>query len=466
MRASEAWAVALGASLLGAPTVSSSVPERASASADTPTSTTPGAPAPTSTSTASSGRIIQAFAAPSPDGFKLHACSFREPLCVYAPPSVASATVIATVAAAERAWELATGALGFPAPDVDLMSGTYPLYFLDRAPMLAETLLSARDVHGGFDRASAFTLLDARLTAGCTLDALVAREIARAIAWRVVPATDRGTVGAQTAYLARLMVPCAMGTVDGVDAFQAHPERAIADAQIGDEFTRGAGLFYWWLDYSFGSSPGVIVRALWSLSPTLTPVGALRWNNEPDAYDVLRTTFKNALMSESTIDDLWLDFAVARAFMGDADDGEKLPESRSLGAAARVRRDWEVGWPDRPRTLASATGVAPTGAAYIAVDLHGAPPGARLRIEASWEEHAKMRWAVVKLDDAGHEKARIAIAAAERSTEAQMSVVDLEGVARILIVGTNTGDPLYPMDPDDEIWEPHGWMLTLASEAP
>jgi len=52
----------------------------------------------------------------------------------------------------------------------------------------------------------------------------------------------------------------------------------------------------------------------------------------------------------------------------------------------------------------------------------------------------------------------------ERSTQAQMTVVDLDVAASLLLVGTNVGDPLYPFDPDDEVWEPHGWILTVASE--
>jgi hypothetical protein len=43
-------------------------------------------------------------------------------------------------------------------------------------------------------------------------------------------------------------------------------------------------------------------------------------------------------------------------------------------------------------------------------------------------------------------------------------VVDVDRVASVLLVGVNVGDPLYPFDPDDAVWEPHGWTLTLASE--
>ena len=32
------------------------------------------------------------------------------------------------------------------------------------------------------------------------------------------------------------------------------------------------------------------------------------------------------------------------------------------------------------------------------------------------------------------------------------------------VVGVNVGDPSYRFDPDDEEWEPHSWLLTLAEE--
>jgi hypothetical protein len=75
-----------------------------------------------------------------------------------------------------------------------------------------------------------------------------------------------------------------------------------------------------------------------------------------------------------------------------------------------------------------------------------------------------MRWAVVKRDAAGREISHLLVPVAERATEAQVSVVDLDGADSLLIVGANAGDAAYPFDPDDAIWEPHGWLLTLAAE--
>jgi hypothetical protein len=260
------------------------------------------------------------------------------------------------------------------------------------------------------------------------------------------------------------MIPCAMGLVDGVDRFQQTADRAVPDASMGLERDRGAALLYWWLDYTFGVEPAATVRALWALAPTRTPLGEPRWRGTPNAFDVLRASFKNALATGSTVDDLWVDFEVGRAFVGDADDGAHLPESRALGAAGRVHAQWEINWPDHPRSLASGAGVAPTGAAYVVISRAGAAPGSRLRVEAAWEEHARMRWTAVKIDAAGKELGRISIPGPDRGTAAQMTVVDLDAAARVLLVGTNVGDPFYPFDPNAGVWEPHGWTLTVAGE--
>jgi len=325
-----------------------------------------------------------------------------------------------------------------------------------------------RDVASPFDRASAFTLIDARASPGCALDTLVARELVRSSLLRVAPATAEGIARAQTEYLARLIVPCAMGASEGVDLFQAHPDRAPvgtwpeADARVGASFDRGASLFFWWLDYTYGASPGAVVRGAWAVAPTVTPLASWRWNDRPDSLDVLKASFKGALGTNSTVDDIYLGFAIARAFVGSADDGH-LPESRALGDAARIHVDWDVPWPSTARRWHSPGGVAPLGAAYVVVHHEGAPAEASLRVEATWEEHARMRWAVVKLDAKGTEMAEMAIPSLDRGTDAQMTVMELDKVATVLLVGVNLGDPKWEFDPDDEVWEPHGWMLTVAA---
>jgi hypothetical protein len=410
------------------------------------------------------------------------ACSFRHPICVHS--TVASAgtsgpglAVLDVLGATERAWDLATGPLALPAPEADLATRAYDVYIIEPAPavgappsVLTETALGERDPRAAFDRASAFTLLDRRTAvAGCALDATMARELTRAILYGVAPGTDEPVARAQTTYLAKLMVPCAIGDAGDIGVFQAHPDHAImdpweeSDPSVGRAYARGASLFWWWLDDAFGARPGAIVRATWALQPTSTALGAWRWNAEPDAFDVLRITFKDALTTGSTLDDLLLEFAIARWLVGRAADDLHTPETRTLGDAS-PRLDWDIDWPAQPRRLAAREPTAPTGSAYLRVRRAGAAKGSRLRVETTWEEHAKMRWAVVKLDAQGHEKARVVIPVAhEKVTDAQITVVDLDDSDSVLIVGVNAGDPAFQVDPDDVVWEPHGWIVSLAS---
>jgi len=405
---------------------------------------------------------------------EVRACSFREPLCVHAPASVASGRVLAALSAAETAWQAATWGLDLPPPDIDPSTGAFDVYLVD-GTLGAEAVLSERDGVASFDRGRAFLRVDPGLE-GCALDASLARETTRAILWRTAPATDPATARAETAYLARLMTPCALEAPGGIDAFQSHPEASVTGSLRGSSpdvlpgapttYAEGASLFYWWLDDRFGNSPGGVVRALWALTPTLTPIGSPAWASHPNGFDVLRASFKDALGTGSTLDDLFLDFAVARAFVGATSDAEGMPETRALGLAGGLTHAWDVDWPKTPRALASGRAVEPTGAAYVVVDCGAAPKGGRLRFEAEWEEHAKMRWAVLKLDAAGHERAVVAVPGPERGTAAQLTVVDLDGVARLLFVGTETGDPLGAFDPSDDTPEPHGWVVSVAAEGP
>jgi hypothetical protein len=417
-------------------------------------------------------------------------CSTRLSLCVHSPAASADANALTVLEAFERAWSTMTGALELPSPDPDPDTRAYDVFLADPSePLLAgeaaTTHLEARDVRSNVDRARTFTVVDARVARGCSLDALAARSLTRAIIARGAPATDEGTARGQATFVSWLVAPCSVATsADAVATFQERVDRAIPDARtdeasaapddppfprptIGSALYADGGAVVWSrLDWAFGRAPGAVVLATWALAPTMTPVGATarRWSHEPDTYDVLRESFKDRLSTGSTIHDLFLDIGVARAFMGSADDGLHAPETRALGDAARVPLDWDLPWPSAPRRVAPRAPIHPTGSSYVVIRHAEAKPGARLRVEITWEEHALFRWTCVKLDREGHEVGRIPIAAKERATEAQMTLVDFDGVDRILLVGTNVGDPAYAFDPDEASWEPHSWLLTVAAE--
>jgi hypothetical protein len=403
--------------------------------------------------------------APAPPGPWTRACSFRRPLCVHARRGASERGALPVLASAERAWDVLTGALSLPAPDPSVATGAVDAYMVDGAPELVRAEPVERDVRSAIDRASARLLVDARARPGCALDAAMARALARAIAWRAAPALDEGTAAAHAQLLAQLAAPCAPVPYEGGEEFQSHLERALPDAwpereaPMGALFTRGAALAYGWLDWAFAAQPGSTVLAMWALSATQTPAAAPGWRADPDVFDVLRESFKGALFTGSTADDLLLELAMARGTLA-----VDSPEAAPLGPLARARRDWIIDWPAKARALTLPTGLAPTGSSVLEVRCAGAPKGARLRMEATWEEHARMRWAMVKLDDAGRPVGRVLVPTTPKATSAQMSLVELDGVAAVLVVAANVGAWTEPFDPDDGVWERHGYVVTLAAE--
>ena len=373
------------------------------------------------------------------------ACSFRHPICVHSANGTAIHDVLGVVASAERAWDVAVDVFDLPPPDRDPRTNTYDIFLEPHVEGGVRTLASSRDAGSSVDRASAFTLLDARLDGSSRAHA-IARGVFRAISFRVAPATSETTAESETTALADLVVPEA---AEHNSFFESRPERAVCDAwpdapQVATPFARDASFFYSWLDDTYANAPGGFTRALWALTPTTTPVGASRWTNDPDTFDVLRMTFK----VPPGYGDFLLDFAIARAF------DTNVP----------ARRDWEIDWPVHPRRLAPALPIAPTGSSILLIRHAGAAPGSRLRIEATWEEHAAFHWGAVKLDAHGALLGRVAIPGQDKGTDAQITLDNLDGVGAILLVAVNAGDDLVPLDPDAAVSEPHGYLVTVAQQ--
>ena len=376
------------------------------------------------------------------------ACSFRHPLCVDAPKATAGPVALAALAAADRAWDAITGVLGAPAPDGG-DDGLWHIELADAVDGGGEARMGARDLVARFDRASSFARVDRALRPGCALDRALARAVARGSLWRSAPATDEASARAESETLARLATPCA-GADGDAEVFQSHPERALVDP-VSPAYERGASLFFGWLDAKFGAEPGALLVGLWALAPTRTPFDAERWAASPTGFDVLRESLKNALGQGSTLDDVFVRFAVERASM--------------VPAPATA---WHVAWPAQARRFASPRPVAPTGASYVLVDAHsgrpGAPPGAKLRLEAEWEDYGRMRWVVVKLDAAGQSLGDLPITSLDRTPHASLTLESLDATDRVLVVVANVGSTERVFDPGDGEWEPHGWLLTLAAE--
>jgi hypothetical protein len=211
--------------------------------------------------------------------------------------------------------------------------------------------------------------------------------------------------------------------------------------------------------------PGTVPLALAAIGAQRTPDDhAAWWDNEPDVWDVLRNTLP-ARTPPTSLDDLWMDFGVARLFVGARDDGLHFPETAFSGAFGRVRFDWRLPYATLPRRVAPEKPIEPTGATYLYVALDGAPAGARLVFHMEWEAPVVFRWALVRIRADGSEASRVLVTPEMKSTSAEKSLEDLDGLAGVAVVGVNVGDlrPSEPFDPDAKPYESHGYVITVGA---
>jgi hypothetical protein len=389
------------------------------------------------------GPIVDEGEPPAQTGRWTGACSQHHPLCVRAAPGTDDAVTLAALDAADRAWNTLTGVLDLPPPDAPA-GGGWPVYLVDGVDGAGTARLAGRDPLARFDRGSSFALVDRATPPGCPLDLAMARAVARGSLWRAAPATDPGSARAESEMLARLAVACAPPDDDAA-AFQSEPERAVVDP-VSAAFDRGASMFFEWLDATYGAQPGALVLGLWALAPTRTPAAAWRWSGRPTGFDVLRASLAGALWTGSTLDDVLAAFSAARAT-----------------ATPPPRLAWRVPWPDHPRRFLSAVPPAPTGASYVLVNMAGRPAGAALHAEAEWEDYGRMRWTAVKIAH-GRAAAVLPVTSPDRATRAATTIDLLDGVDAVMLVGTHVGSTEHPFDPDQGVWEPHGWLLTIEGE--
>jgi hypothetical protein len=220
-------------------------------------------------------------------------------------------------------------------------------------------------------------------------------------------------------------------------------------------------LFPWFLDDSMGvGGPGRVMMGLLALATQRTPPGSWEYRNEPDIFDALRATMKDR---GSSLENLLLDFAVARAFVGSRSDGAHLADVERFGDAGRVRFEWSVPYGSLPRRLAPLEPLEPTGMTYLWVDLSGVSSPGDLTFVAEWEPPAMFRWSLVKVDKSGAEAGRFDVGGVFGEDRAERTLIGLDNLAGVLVAGVNVGsaDRSHPFDPDEQPLMPHAYTVSL-----
>jgi hypothetical protein len=389
---------------------------------------------------------------------KMPLCSVIRPLCVHAEPGQMDEARLA-LENLELAYDRLVLAMGLPPPHSDGVLGGSAALDAYLTPPSAEL-----GVHGGepepgpFSEASAF----------CELPNGDPFLLARNATLCVGEAIAFGLDSSETPHLRRGFatwlwwasgLPSTLDA-EAIDAVQAHPEWPIGDRDRTPSSEGSALLFEYLETLRSAASPGELSSALFAASASPSELRGLEYVNEPDLFDVLRHSLDE---EPARFASLMIDFTVARAFVGDRDDGLHLPALAWAGDFGRVRFDWSVKFSSLPRRVLVHPAVDSTGSLLIWLDLDEVALGSALGVRAEWEPPVSFQWQLVKLGMDGEELGRIDIPFQERGRDAEGRISNLEGARAVLIVGTNLEgiDLAHPFDPDVAPFEPHAATVYL-----
>jgi hypothetical protein len=312
-------------------------------------------------------------------------CGLQRPVCVQLEARVPLASGQLYLSALEQAWDRFVGALGLPAPLPDFGLGPsagLDLYLMADAPpeleLGADPRRSLEDRSSGFCRVRPSASEARRHAAACLLevmllglDAAETPHARRAIATELRLAAEPPTASDYRSF----------------DDLQANPQLGVLTRDAND-VSPAAALWFRYAAATLAASPTSFAPALLQLARGSTAPGEPEWHDEPDALDVLRAAFARRARP---FEDFLLDFAIARAFLGDRDAARSQPAFGWLGDAGRVRFDWVLATSSLPRRVAPRRPLEPFGASYLWLDLDRVTLGKTLAFRAEWEAPVAFR---------------------------------------------------------------------------
>ena len=192
---------------------------------------------------------------------------------------------------------------------------------------------------------------------------------------------------------------------------------------------------------------GNFIRDLWNATRQYTRDGC-DLHALPDVYHVIA---QGVAIAEDPLTRIVEDFGASRYFAGlpSRERATAYPILGALPRGAAVPVFATADWAHLPRTMRFDREVEPYGSGYAAIDVRGAPPGARLRVWLRGEFGVEWSLIAIRLDERGDEIARMR-APPRPTPESYLPVELLTGTAEVVLAVTNiSARGLDADEPDD-----------------
>ncbi|MDD9967334.1 MAG: hypothetical protein OXR73_13955 [Myxococcales bacterium] len=390
-----------------------------------------------------------------PDGPWLSAHSVHESLHVHAPPSTTPTHLAKALVAAEEALgQLRAAGWAVPGPDGGL-GGTpgFDVYLIPSEPG-ASAGLDAPDALSLYDGAVTFArvgstlpphLLSACMTSAVTQAALLAHDPAEAEALRTA-----------TGGFAAWRFAGQPGCTERFDSAQQTPERGV----IGHGSGEAGGLFLAMLSERTDGGSGRFVRDMWQFARQRSD-DPTHLRAAPDLWQAIARALHNA---RDALDDVLIEFAIARVLEGRARSGERAGFAilNALSGVVSVPIRTQTSYAELPRHLYSARGVHALGTAYTRITLDAAEPHPYLHVWLRGELGPRWSLAAVQRDARGRELTRL-VAPARRTPKSYLPVMLAPNAAEVVLVVTHL--PAALPDADSPAPAPAHYKLIVSQTA-
>lgn len=320
----------------------------------------------------------------------------------------------------------------------------FDLYLADDPPRSTDAFADTENSWALLDEVTTFAVMDADVDP-VALEACVASAYAEALLYSQDPAESLAWRRA-TADFVSWLVTGRFGCDEAVAIQQREPWRSPIDGAAGSG-AGGAG-FLAFLSERHDRGSGAFIRDLWALARQNTWEGhGLRAS--PDLWEALRVLIE---MSEDTMEELVLDYSVARWFTGDPPRERQAPEP----VLAAMPRDAIVPYIDTIRwaelseySEAADPPIEPLGTGYVEIDVSGAPPNATLELWLRGEYGVEWAMVAFRVDRRRHELGRVSTPV-RLNTNAYLQVSLFESTDRVIVAVTNFSSRLPDADEPDE----------------
>jgi hypothetical protein len=323
-------------------------------------------------------------------------------------------------------------------------SDDFDLYLADEPQRSTEAFADTERSWVLLDEATTFAVMDAGVDP-IALEACVASAYAEAVLYAQDPAESVAWRRA-TADFVSWLVTGRFGCDEAAGIQQREPWRSPIEGAAGSG-AGGAG-FLAFLSERHDRGSGAFIRDLWALARQNTWEGhGLRAS--PDLWEALDVMIER---SEDTMDELVLDYSVARWFTGEPARERQAPEPvlNAMPRDAIVPYVDTIRWDELSEHSAAADPpIEPLGTGYVEIDVSGAPANATLELWLRGEYGVEWAMVAFRVDRNRHELGRVSTPV-RLHTNAYLQVSLFENTDRVIVAVTNFSSRLPDADEPDE----------------